>query len=229
LQPLSRLPRQTCAHRQEPEPTLPEFLWQGTPEEGNQKTIQASRQNNERLNHRTKQQPKGNKQMKMENKMIKIAVISIGIASAIVTSGFAAQIGDTVQAVVTAPERVSVPGARISDAVPVEVTHITLDSGVWLISGQINTVAFGVPSVCVYWTGGNISLDEPSFESTGTALFQAEKTLGANPQRPLILVQRVVEVDNGQEVFLVAGNFSPSLDMQAWGFITALKVRNHVH
>jgi hypothetical protein len=157
-----------------------------------------------------------------------LRLITIGIALAIVTAGSAAQIGDTIQSVVSSQQRVDVPGAPISHAVPVAVTHITLDSGVWLISGQINTVAFDVPVGAVYWTGGNISLYAPSFSSTGTALFQSDRTLGANPQRPLILVQRVVEVGNGQQVFLTVGNFSPNLDMQAWGFITALKVRNHV-
>ena len=159
------------------------------------------------------------------NKLITIVGIAL---CAVVTSATAAQIGDTVQVIVSQTERVDVPGAPISSANPVEITHITLDDGVWLISAQINTVAFAVPNGAVYWTGGNISLDAPSFAPNGTALFQAEKSLGGNPQRPMTLVQRVVEVNAGQEVFLVCGNFSPTLNMQAWGFITALKIRNHV-
>ena len=87
-----------------------------------------------------------------------------------------------------------------------------------MIGGQINFVAFGVPNGAVFWTAGNISLDEPSFLPTGTAMFQADKTLGANPQRPMALVQRVIEVANGQEVFLVAGNFSPAPERAGVGF-----------
>ena len=161
----------------------------------------------------------------MNNKLLRIAVALaiMGMGSA----ARAAQIGETVQVSLNAFQRVTVPGAPITTAQPVEITHITLESGVWVIGGQINFVAFGVPSGAVFWTAGNISLDEPSFLPSGTAMFQADKTLGANPQRPMALVQRVVEVADGQEVFLVAGNFSPALNVQAWGFITALKVRNH--
>jgi hypothetical protein len=44
----------------------------------------------------------------------------------------------------------------------------------------------------------------------------------------MAVVHRVLEVVDGQQVFLTAGNFSPGLTVQAWGFITALKVRNNV-
>jgi hypothetical protein len=160
----------------------------------------------------------------MNNKLLGIAV-----ALAIMGSGArAAQIGDTVQVELAAPQRVNVPGHPISSGVPVEVIHITLDSGVWLIGGQINFVAFGVPNGAVFWTAGNVSVDEPSFLPTGTAMFQADKTLGANPQRPMAVVHRVIDIPDGTQVFLVAGNFSPDLNVQAWGFLTALKVRNHV-
>jgi hypothetical protein len=155
-------------------------------------------------------------------------LITLVVSLLTASFSFAAQIGDTVQVIVNVPQRVLVPGAPASHGIPVEITHITLDSGVWMISGQINFVGFNVPNGAVLWTGGNISLDEPSFAPTGTTAYQAEKSLGGNPQRPMALVQRVVEVNNGQQVFLVAGNFSPLLNVQAWGFITALKVRNHV-
>jgi hypothetical protein len=155
--------------------------------------------------------------------------LSIGVALAIMGSAaWAAQIGDTVQIALDASQRVSVPGHPITTGQPVEVTHITLDSGVWLIGGQINFVAFGVPNGAVFWTGGNVSVDTPSFLPTGTAMFQADKTLGANPQRPMAVVHRVIDIPDGTQVFLVAGNFSPGLNVQAWGFLTALKVRNHV-
>ena len=155
-------------------------------------------------------------------------LLSIGIALAIMGSvARAAHIGETVQSILDASQRVNVPGALITNALPVEVMHITLESGVWIIGGQINFVSFGVPNGAVFWTGGNISLDAPSFLPTGASAFQAEKSLGANPQRPMALVQRVVEVEDGQQVFLTAGNFNPTLTVQAWGFITALKVRNH--
>jgi hypothetical protein len=159
----------------------------------------------------------------MKNKLLRI-----GIALAMITAATAAQIGDSVTATLNAFQRVTIPGSPISSPNPVEITHVTLESGVWIISGQINIVAFGVPNGAVFWTGGNISLDQPSFLPTGTACFHAERTLGANPQRPMSLVQRVVEVEDGQQVFLTAGNFSPALNVSAWGFITAFKIRNHI-
>ena len=155
-------------------------------------------------------------------------LLSIGVALAIMGSvARAAQIGETVQVILNANQRVNVPGSLITTALPVEVMHITLESGVWLIGGQINFVSFGVSNGAVFWTGGNISLDAPSFLPTGATAFQAEKSLGGNPQRPMALVHRVVEVEDGQQVFLTAGNFNPTQTVQAWGFISALKVRNH--
>ena len=159
----------------------------------------------------------------MYNKLLRIAV-ALAIMGSVAR---AAQIGETVKSILDASQRVNVPGSLITTALPVEVMHITLESGVWLIGGQINMAAFNVANGVVFWTGGNISLGQPSFLPTGSAMFHAEKSLGANPQRPMALVQRVVEVADGQQVFLTAGNFNPSLTVQAWGFITALKVRNH--
>jgi hypothetical protein len=155
--------------------------------------------------------------------------LSIGVALAIMGSAaWAAQIGDTVQATVTVNDRVNVPGSSLQNA-PTEVTHITLESGVWMISGQINMLAFLPPAVgTVFFTAGNISLDEPSFEPAATAAVQAERSSGGSPIRPVALVPRVVEVEDGQEVFLTAGNFNTGITMSAWGFITAVKIRNHV-
>ena len=67
-------------------------------------------------------------------------------------------------------------------------------------------------------TNGNISLDEPSFLPTGTAVFQADKTLGANPQRPMAVVGRVLEVVDGRRVIGVAGNFESQPDRAGVGF-----------
>jgi len=35
-------------------------------------------------------------------------------------------------------------------------------------------------------------------------------------------------VGDGTSVFLVAGSFNPNPNVTAWGFITAVKIRNHV-
>ena len=142
---------------------------------------------------------------------------------ALVTSQ-AAQIGDTVQSTVEVQDRVALP----VQLEPTEITHITLDDGFWLISGQINILSLSQPSGTLF-TAGNISVDSPSFLPAATASVQAEKVAAlGNIIRPVSLVPRAVEVDNGTEVFLVGGVFNPNAQVSAWGFITAVKVRNHV-
>jgi hypothetical protein len=136
----------------------------------------------------------------------------------------AAQIGDTIQQIVTVGDRVTLP----TQLEPTEITHIILEDGVWSISGQINILSLSQPSGTLF-TAGNISVDTPSFEPDGTANVQAERVAGLGTIiRPVSLVPRVVEVDNGTSVFLVAGVFNPNTNVSAWGFITALKIRNHV-
>jgi hypothetical protein len=136
----------------------------------------------------------------------------------------AAQIGDSVFMSVSVEDRVEL--AVSTD--PQEVTQIVLDSGVWLISGQINFLSLSTPAGTMF-TAGNISVDEPSFEPAPTASVTAEQVarLG-NIIRNTSLVPRLVEVGDGTSVFLVAGSFNPNPNVSAWGFITAVKIRNHV-
>ncbi len=136
----------------------------------------------------------------------------------------AAQIGDSVFAFVNVDNRVQL--AVSND--PQEVTHIVLDSGVWLISGQVNFLSLSTPAGTMF-TAANISRDSLSFEPTETASVTAEQVarLG-NIIRNSALVPRLIEVGNGTQVFLVAGSFNPNPNVTAWGFITAVKIRNHV-
>jgi hypothetical protein len=68
-----------------------------------------------------------------------------------------------------------------------------------------------------------------SFEPTQTASVTAEQVarLG-NIIRNTSLVPRTIDVPDGTSVFLVAGSFNPNPNVTAWGFITAVKIRNHV-
>jgi hypothetical protein len=148
------------------------------------------------------------------------------IALAILTGmdARAAHIGDSVFAAVSVENRVEL--AVSND--PQEVTHIVLDSGVWEISGQINFLSLSTPAGTMF-TAGNISLNELSFDPAVTAAVQAEQVarLG-NIIRNVALVPRTIEVGDGTSVFLVAGSFNPNPNVTAWGFITAVKIRNHV-
>jgi hypothetical protein len=69
---------------------------------------------------------------------------------------------------------------------------------VWLISGQINFLSLSTPAGTMF-TAGNISVDEPSFDPAAR--------LG-NIIRNVALVPRIVEVGDGTNVFLVAGQFN---------------------
>jgi hypothetical protein len=135
----------------------------------------------------------------------------------------AAQVGDSVFAAVSVDNRIQL--AVSND--PQEVTHFVLDSGVWEVSGQINFLSLSTP-VGTMFTAGNISIGSLSFEPTQTAQIQAEQVafLG-NIIRSVALVPRTIDVPDGTSVFLVAGSFNPNPNVSAWGFMTAVKIRNH--
>jgi hypothetical protein len=136
----------------------------------------------------------------------------------------AAQIGDSVFSSVSVENRVQL----VVSVDPQEVTHIVLESGVWLVSGQVNFLSLSTPAGTMF-TAGNISVGTLSFEPSVTASVTAEQVarLG-NIIRNTSLVPRLVDVPDGTNVYLVAGSFNPNPNVSAWGFITAVKIRNHV-
>jgi hypothetical protein len=155
---------------------------------------------------------------------MKTKLLSGLIALCLAASAYAAHVGDSVQQIVTVEDRVPLP----VQLEPTTVTSIVLDDGVWSISGQLNILSLAQP-VGTLFTAGNISVGTPSFEPDGTASVQAERVAGlGNIIRPVALVPRIVEVSDGTHVFLVAGVFNPNGQVTAWGFITAVKIRNHV-
>src|SRR5215510_8732348 len=151
-----------------------------------------------------------------------LATIALAISTGMVAQ--AAQIGDSVFAFVPVENRVEL--AVSND--PQEVTHFTLDSGVWLVNGQVNFLSLSTPAGTMF-TAANISIGSLSFNPPETASVTAEQVarLG-NIIRNTSLVPRLIEVGNGTDVFLVGGSFNPNPNVTAWGFITAVKIRNHV-
>ena len=146
------------------------------------------------------------------------------LSSFMATTVRAAQIGDSVFSSVSVENRVQL----VVSVDPQEVTHIVLESGVWLVSGQVNFLSLSTPAGTMF-TAGNISVGELSFDPPETASVQAEQVarLG-NIIRNTSLVPRLVDVPDGTNVYLVAGSFNPNPNVSAWGFITAVKIRNHV-
>ena len=136
----------------------------------------------------------------------------------------AAQVGDTVFAFVSVENRVEL--AVSND--PQKVTHFVLDDGIWLVSGQVNFLSLNTP-VGTMFTASNISVGSLSFDPPQTAQVTAEQVarLG-NIIRNSAMVPRSVDVPDGTSVFLVAGSFNPNPSVSAWGFMTAVKIRNHV-
>ena len=148
------------------------------------------------------------------------------IAMAILTGTVAraAQVGDSVFAFVPVENRV--PLAVSTD--PQEVTSFVLDDGVWLVGGQVNFLSLATPAGTMF-TAANISIGSLSFNPPETASVTAEQVarLG-NIIRNTSLVPRLIDVPNGTPVFLVAGSFNPNPNVTAWGFMTAVKIRNNV-
>ena len=136
----------------------------------------------------------------------------------------AAHIGDSVFAFVSVENRVQL---AISND-PQEVTHFVLDDGVWLVSGQVNFLSLSTPAGTMF-SAANISVGSLSFEPNETASITAEQVARVgNVIRNTSLVSRILDVGDGTNVYLVAGTFNPNPDVSAWGFMTAVKIRNHV-
>ena len=159
--------------------------------------------------------------------MKKLSILTltmIALSSFMATTVRAAQIGDSVFSSVSVENRVQL----VVSVDPQEVTHIVLESGVWLVSGQVNFLSLSTPAGTMF-TAGNISVGTLSFEPSVTASVTAEQVarLG-NIIRNTSLVPRLVDVPDGTNVYLVAGSFNPNPNVSAWGFITAVKIRNHV-
>jgi hypothetical protein len=151
-----------------------------------------------------------------------LAIIALAMLTGMVAR--AAQIGDSVFASVSVEDRVQL--AVSND--PQEVTNFVLDSGVWLVSGQVNFLSLSTPAGTMF-TAANISVGSFSFEPPQTASVTAEQVarLG-NIIRNTSLVPRIIDVPDGTSVFLVAGSFNPNPNVSAWGFMTAVKIRNNV-
>ena len=151
-----------------------------------------------------------------------LATIAVAILTVMVAR--AAQIGDSVFAFVPVESRVQL--AVSND--PQEITHFVLDSGVWLVSGQANFLSLSTPAGTMF-TAGNISVGSLSFDPAETASVTAEQVarLG-NIIRNTSLVPRLIDVAAGTNVYLVGGSFNPNPNVSAWGFMTAVKIRNHV-
>src|SRR5215469_3566964 len=111
----------------------------------------------------------------------------------------AAQIGDSVFVSVPVENRVQL---TVSND-PQEVTHFTLDSGVWLVNGQVNFLSLSTPAGTMF-TAANIAVGSLLFNSPETASITAEQVarLG-NIIRNTSMVPRLIDVGSGTDILLV--------------------------
>ena len=152
--------------------------------------------------------------------LITLALLCFGL----LPGAQAAHIGDSVFVFVPVESRIQL--AVSNDAQ--EVTHIVLDSGVWEVSGQVNFLSLSTPAGTMF-TAANIAVGTLSFNPPETASVTAEQVarLG-NIIRNTAMVPRTIDIGTNTNVYLVAGSFNPNPNVTAWGFITAVKIRNHV-
>src|SRR5262245_49211863 len=151
-----------------------------------------------------------------------LAIIALAILSGMVAR--AAQIGDSVFVFINVDNRVQLDVSLD----PQKIAQFNLESGVWLVGGQVNFLSLSTPAGTMF-TAANISIGSLSFSPTETAVVTAEQVarLG-NIIRATSLVPRLIDVGNGTDIFLVGGSFNPNPNVTAWGFMTAVKIRNHV-
>jgi hypothetical protein len=160
--------------------------------------------------------------------MIKTAVLAVITAVSLSLSAFSAQIGDVVEKNVSYPDRVTVPSGQ-----PKAIAVIFLDDGVWDISGLVNLVVFNIPGGNLY-TGATLAANVFGM-STNDGHTIINTTPVAVPTSTTAVGQavpsRTVDINGDHKpVFLAAFeqiSGGPARDGQAWGFISARKIRNN--
>jgi hypothetical protein len=135
------------------------------------------------------------------------------------TSLWAAQIGDTVESKVSIADRVAIPRNAVF-----EVTHIDLEDGVWSVSASLQMFEGSLNQAALVVGSLNDSL---AITADGTQVFMS--VLPGQNFVGLALPSRTIEVNGSATVFLFVYNQSAQLTLrpQAWGFVSARKIRNN--
>lgn len=153
-----------------------------------------------------------------------LKLVSLVLALVMGSAAWASQIGESIESKVPIQNRIGV-----GNNAPTAVTQIVLDDGVWLVSGLVDYFVFGLVSNA--YIGASIGTTV-EISTDGTGLFT---TVAGPPPLSfgfpgLALPGKTIEIDGNNVPVYLVGWFlrSPSLaQAQAWGFITAVKIRNH--
>jgi hypothetical protein len=151
---------------------------------------------------------------------IKLTILLVLINSL----AWAAQIGDSVESKISLPHRIAIPNVT-----PVAVTSITLEDGVWAVDGLIDYFIFNLTSNA--YVGASIETSV-TLSVDGTGLFT---TVPGPPPLSfafpgLAIPGKVIEINGTGKVYLVGYRqtvASSPAEAQAWGFISARKIRNN--
>lgn len=151
--------------------------------------------------------------------MIKL-LASIALAIILGSVAQAAQVGDTVESKIGIADRIDIPRN-----VAFEVTHIDLEDGVWDVSGAIQLFEGFINQAAI--AAGSLEIDRTTFNVDGTQVFMS--VLAGQPFIGLALSSRAIDVNGSATIYLLAYNQSAQMTLrpQAWGFVSARKIRNN--
>jgi hypothetical protein len=150
--------------------------------------------------------------------LFNLIMITLGLGVA----GNAAQIGDEVHSNVGFSQAVVIP-----ENVPVAVTHIILEDGVWDITGMVD---FYEPphAMATVLTGMNIGVNAVALPIDATLFRTCQVTNGAPVVDGIGYPGRAVDINGTQTVYLVAYKHEAvGPACYGWGFISARKIRNN--
>lgn len=150
---------------------------------------------------------------------MKQLIYSLIVGLLCASSAVAAQIGDTVESKVSLGERIDIPRNVV-----VAITSIDLEDGVWAVSGSAQVFEGFMNQAAI--VGGSLN-DEIALTVDGTQTFLSVLTGQFFVGAPMS--SRTIEVNGNATIYLLVYNQSAqtTLRPQAWGFISARKIRNN--
>jgi hypothetical protein len=154
-------------------------------------------------------------------------LVTIAAAVMIVASAQAAQIGDTVESVVTIFDRIQVSPNTVAD-----IAFVDVEDGVWSMSGSVNLFVQGPNGKIVFYAGG---ITPDTIDATdGRTVFGSVTIWNGRVDPPIPVVSRDIDIvtppHTTKRIYLSAwvypSGFTPG-NIQAYGFLSGRKIRNN--
>jgi hypothetical protein len=150
---------------------------------------------------------------------MKHLTLSLLFSALLALTSQAAQIGDTVESKVSLGDRIDIPRNVV-----VAITSVDLEDGVWAVSGSAQVFEGYLNQSAI--VGGSLN-DEIALTVDGTQTFLS--VLAGQYFVGAPMSSRTIEVNGSATIYLLVYNQSAqtTLRPQAWGFISARKIRNN--